>query len=214
MNKRPALRALLIQHAILWSAVAVVASGLLDRALIPANGGEPQTYCEIPKYPEQTRVNTLADLCVGREEADTNHGLHYHLLPAWDETACANARLPSGRYSRMSMIPAGSQVDVVHMAASFSMNMGSGNQGWTNYLYDAGEPKPWTMTIPEGDGGHARLGSMAAARPPAFQEDNPFAPPPNCVPLFSFVNRLDEHPDDWTKFYSITRSIWATLKSL
>lgn len=212
MNKLPALRALLIQHAIVWSAVSVVASGLLDRALIPAD--EAKSYCEVPTAPEQTRVSTLADLCVGREEADTDHGLRYHLLPEWDETACANASPPRGRYSRMAMIPAGSQMDVVHVWPRFSMNMGTGNVGSTTYLYDAGELQPWTMTIPAGYGGHVRLGSLAAARPPSLQDGSPGAQPPNCSPLFRFINRLDERPGDWTIFYSVTRAILADWKSL
>lgn len=59
------------------------------------------------------------------------------------------------------------------------------------------------MEIPDGDGGGPRALKGAGAGSSIA----------NCAPLFSFINRLDERPGDWTMFYSATRTIWADLKS-
>lgn len=197
-------RGLLIQHAIIWSAVVLVASGTVDRAFIPADPTGPRRYCEVPASHEWTRVAVLADLCVGIQEPVRSQGAPRDLLPAWDEAACQKAGGPGGLYSKMAMIPAGSQIDVVYTSPSFSLNMGTARSvGWTTYLYDAGEPQPWNMKIPDGDGGGLR----------ALKGTGAGSPIANCAHLFSFINRLDERPEDWTIFYSASRAIWTDLKS-
>lgn len=120
-----------------------MASGTVDRALIPADDTGPRRYCEVPASPEWTRGAVLADLCVGIQEPVRSQMAPRDLLPAWDEAAGQKAGMPGGLYSKMAMIPAGSQMDVFYTGRSFSLNMGTGGGvGWTTYLYDAGEPQP------------------------------------------------------------------------